>query len=116
MQRHEGSFQREYSGNHKIAEDRRNDLALLKTTESPKHSLALSMESPFPLQEIIVAGYPFGEKVSSTLKFTQGIVSSIAGLGMTILRYRLMRQYNLAILVVPFWMNTEMWLQSQSQN
>ncbi|MDC0541718.1 serine protease [Paracoccaceae bacterium] len=65
----------------KISEDRRNDLALLKTTKSPKHSFALSKESPFPLQEIIVAGYPFGEKVSSTLKFTQGIVSSIAGLG-----------------------------------
>ncbi|MDB2423465.1 serine protease [Paracoccaceae bacterium] len=65
----------------KIADDRRNDLALLKTTESPKHSFALSMESPFPLQDIVVAGYPFGEKVSSTLKFTQGIVSSIAGLG-----------------------------------
>jgi S1-C subfamily serine protease len=65
----------------RIAEDRRNDLALLKTTKSPKHSFALSTESPFPLQEIIVAGYPFGEKVSSTLKFTQGIVSSIAGLG-----------------------------------
>ena len=65
----------------RIAEDRRNDLALLKTTESSKHSFALSMESPFPLQEIVVAGYPFGKKVSSTLKFTQGIVSSIAGLG-----------------------------------
>ena len=65
----------------KIAEDRRNDLALLKTSQTPSHSFALSMESPFPLQEIIVAGYPFGEKVSSTLKFTQGIVSSIAGLG-----------------------------------
>jgi len=65
----------------RIAKDRRNDLALLKTTESPKHSFALSTESTFPLQEIIVAGYPFGEKVSSTLKFTQGIVSSIVGLG-----------------------------------
>jgi S1-C subfamily serine protease len=65
----------------KISEDRRNDLALLKTTETPKHSFALSTESPFPLQDIVVAGYPFGEKVSSTLKFTQGIVSSIAGLG-----------------------------------
>ena len=39
------------------------------------------MESSFPLQEIVVAGYPFGEKVSSTIKFTQGIVSSVAGLG-----------------------------------
>ena len=36
-------------GTTKISEDRRNDLALLKTTESPKHSFALSMESPFPL-------------------------------------------------------------------
>lgn len=65
----------------KIAEDRRNDLALLKISGSPIQVFALSDESPFPLQEIIVAGYPFGDKLSSTLKFTQGIVSSVAGLG-----------------------------------
>ena len=65
----------------KISEDTRNDLALLKTTESPKYSFALCTESPFSLQDSIVAGYLFGDKVSSTLKFTQGIVSSIAGLG-----------------------------------
>ena len=35
----------------------------------------------FPLQDIIVAGFPFGDRVSSTLKFTKGIVSSVAGLG-----------------------------------
>jgi S1-C subfamily serine protease len=64
-----------------IAQDRRNDLALLKTTEIPKHSFGLSTESPFPLQDIVVAGFPFGEKVSSTLKFTEGVISSIAGLG-----------------------------------
>jgi S1-C subfamily serine protease len=64
-----------------IAEDRRNDLALLQISEAPKQVFALSLESPFPLQDIIVAGYPFGDKLSSTLKFTQGIVSSIAGLG-----------------------------------
>jgi len=65
----------------KIADDKRNDLALLKISETPKHVFSLSTDSPFPLQEIVVAGFPFGEKVSSTLKFTQGIVSSIAGLG-----------------------------------
>ena len=65
----------------KIADDMRNDLALLKISETPKHAFALSTESPFPLQEIVVAGYPFGDKVSSTIKFTQGVVSSIAGLG-----------------------------------
>ena len=64
----------------KIADDARNDLALLKIEETPAHVFALSQESPFPLQDIIVAGYPFGERVSSTLKFTQGIVSSVAGL------------------------------------
>ena len=65
----------------KIADDKRNDLALLQISETPKHAFALSAESPFPLQDIVVAGYPFGDKVSSTIKFTQGVVSSIAGLG-----------------------------------
>ena len=31
-------------------------------------------------------------------------------------RYRLIQHYNMAILAVLFWMKTEMWLQSQSQN
>ena len=65
----------------RIAQDRRNDLALLKIASAPKHSFSLSNESPFPLQDIVVAGFPFGEKVSSTLKFTEGVISSIAGLG-----------------------------------
>jgi len=33
------------------------------------------------MQDLIVAGYPFGENFSSTIKFTKGIVSSLAGLG-----------------------------------
>lgn len=65
----------------RIAQDRRNDLALLKIASVPEHSFSLSNESPFPLQDIVVAGFPFGEKVSSTLKFTEGVISSIAGLG-----------------------------------
>lgn len=65
----------------KIADDARNDLALLKIEETPAHVFALSNQSPFSLQEVIVAGFPFGDRVSSTLKFTQGIVSSVAGLG-----------------------------------
>ena len=65
----------------KIADDKKNDLALLKSTYSPNFFFALSDESAYPLQEIVVVGYPFGERLSSTPKFTQGIVSSIAGLG-----------------------------------
>ena len=64
-----------------IADDPRNDLALLKVSKSPKAVFPMSTESSYPLQEIVVAGFPFGNNVSSTLKFTQGIVSSVAGIG-----------------------------------
>tara|TARA_X000000950_G_scaffold32406_1_gene34925 strand:+ start:3530 stop:4294 length:765 start_codon:yes stop_codon:yes gene_type:complete len=64
----------------KIADDKTNDLALLKTSETPQSVFSLSNESPYPTQEILVAGFPFGDRLSSTLKFTQGIVSSVAGL------------------------------------
>lgn len=64
-----------------IASDAQNDLALLKVEAQPDHVFALSADGSFPLQDIIVAGFPFGDRVSSTLKFTKGIVSSVAGLG-----------------------------------
>ncbi|WP_435141533.1 trypsin-like peptidase domain-containing protein [Pseudopelagicola sp. nBUS_19] len=65
----------------RIADDKQNDLALLKISETPAYVFALSNESPFPLQEISVAGFPFGDSYSSTLKFTKGVVSSLAGIG-----------------------------------
>jgi len=64
-----------------LAEDKQNDLALLKVSQEPHYVFALSNDSPYPLQEIVVAGFPFGDRYSSTLKFTKGIVSSLAGLG-----------------------------------
>ena len=64
-----------------IASDAQNDLALLKIEGEPAHVFALSLDGSFPLQDVIVAGFPFGDRVSSTLKFTKGIVSSVAGLG-----------------------------------
>ena len=65
----------------RLAEDKQNDLALLKVSQEPHYVFALSNDSPYPLQEIVVAGFPFGDRYSSTLKFTKGIVSSLAGLG-----------------------------------
>ena len=65
----------------KIASDVQNDLALLQIEISPSHVFALSQDSPYPLQNIIVAGFPFGHRYSSSLKFTQGIVSSLTGVG-----------------------------------
>ncbi len=65
----------------RIADDKQNDLALLKISEKPNYVFALSNDSPFSLQEIVVAGFPFGDSYSSSLKFTQGIVSSLTGIG-----------------------------------
>ena len=65
----------------KIADDRQNDLALLKVSHKPSHVFPLSGDSPYPLQDIVVAGFPFGDRVSSSLKFTKGIVSSLTGIG-----------------------------------
>ena len=65
----------------KIAYDELNDLALLKISGEPSHVFALSSESAFPLQDIVVAGFPFGDEISSSLKFTRGIVSSLTGIG-----------------------------------
>ena len=62
-----------------VADDKANDLAILKTTEKPENFLNLSDESPYSLQDIIVAGFPFGDRFSSGLKFTQGIISSLTG-------------------------------------
>ena len=41
----------------------------------------MSSDSPYPLQDIVVAGFPFGDRGSSSLKFTKGIVSSLSGIG-----------------------------------
>lgn len=64
-----------------LANDPQNDLALLKSGATPDAYFSLSTELPYALQDVIVAGFPFGDRVSSSLKFTQGIVSSVTGLG-----------------------------------
>jgi len=58
-----------------------NDLALLKGNFRPKTVLALNTRKPELLQDIYVAGYPFGTKVSSGIKVTRGIISSLSGIG-----------------------------------
>ena len=43
--------------------------------------LPLSTNSPELLQDVYVAGYPFGRKVSTSVKVTKGIISSLTGIG-----------------------------------
>lgn len=64
-----------------LAADRNNDLALLKTDIQDIDAIPLSDENPYPAQDIYVAGYPFGNLISSTIKITRGIISSVSGLG-----------------------------------
>jgi S1-C subfamily serine protease len=64
-----------------IAADRVNDIALLKADLTPPAVFPLSTEPPYLLQNIYAAGYPFGDVVSSAVKVTSGIVSSLVGIG-----------------------------------
>jgi len=63
-----------------VSRDIVNDLALLKGNFKPEKIFRLSNKSPELTQDIYVAGYPFGRKVSASVKVTKGIVSSLTGL------------------------------------
>ena len=64
-----------------ISRDRANDLALLQADIKPNDIFLISENDTMLLEEIYVAGYPFGKSVSSSIKVTKGVVSSLSGLG-----------------------------------
>ena len=64
-----------------VAYDTRNDLALLKGNFQPDVVLPLSSAKPYLAQDIYVSGYPFGMNISSSVKVTKGIISSLTGIG-----------------------------------
>ena len=64
-----------------LSTDPINDLALLQSEFRPDAPLRLSRSNPFLLQDIFVAGFPFGRSFSSSVKVTRGVVSSLTGLG-----------------------------------
>lgn len=64
-----------------VTYDPNNDLALLKADFAPAEVLPLADTPPELLQDIYVAGYPFGMGISSTVKVTKGIISSLTGVG-----------------------------------
>lgn len=64
-----------------IKRDRVNDLAVLKADFDPPTVLSISDSNPHLMQNVFVAGFPFGVAISSSVKVTRGIVSSLAGLG-----------------------------------
>ena len=64
-----------------IATDKVNDLALLSTNVQPHYVFGMDPINVYPLQEIYVAGFPFGERISSSVKFTKGVISALSGIG-----------------------------------
>ena len=64
-----------------LAIDRANDLSLMKSKVRPKDYFSVSAADASLLDEIYVAGYPFGKMVSSSVKVTKGVVSALTGMG-----------------------------------
>ena len=56
-----------------------NDIALLKGNFKPRSYYPLSRKSPKLLMNVYVAGHPFGQAISTSVKVTKGIVSSLSG-------------------------------------
>ncbi len=64
-----------------LAVDKVNDLAILKSNIRPTRVYSVSKEDGQLLEEVIVAGYPLGKKISAAIKATSGTVTALAGLG-----------------------------------
>ncbi len=66
---------------HVIASDIKNDLAILKANVRPNRFFKLSQEDAKLLDNVIIAGYPLGKRVSAAIKTSKGSVTSLAGYG-----------------------------------
>ena len=64
-----------------LAVDKMNDLAILKADITPAKIYPVATEDASLLEDIIVAGYPLGKKVSAAIKTSKGSVTALAGLG-----------------------------------
>ncbi len=72
-----------YRGEEKIANiiavDKSNDLAILKSDIRPDQIYKISNEDVTLLEEVIVAGFPLGKRVSASIKASSGTVTALAG-------------------------------------
>ena len=64
-----------------LAVDKTNDLAILKANMIPNKVYAVATEDASLLEDIIIAGYPLGKKVSAAIKTSKGSVTALAGYG-----------------------------------
>ena len=64
-----------------VGVDPQNDLAILKGGFKPLYYYPLKRDNPQLLMDVFVAGFPFGFDISTPVKVTKGIVSSLSGVG-----------------------------------
>ena len=64
-----------------LAVDKTNDIAILKVNIKPNSIFPVSNEDVSLLEDVVVAGYPLGKKVSSAIKTHKGVVTALAGAG-----------------------------------
>lgn len=64
-----------------LAVDKVNDLAILKANLTPPKIYPVATEDASLLEDIIIAGYPLGKKVSAAIKTSKGSVTALAGYG-----------------------------------
>ena len=62
-----------------LAIDKVNDLAILKANIKPKKVYPVSTEDVSLLEDVIIAGYPLGKKVSAAIKTSKGSITALAG-------------------------------------
>tara|TARA_R110000851_G_scaffold109544_1_gene231922 strand:+ start:6108 stop:7409 length:1302 start_codon:yes stop_codon:yes gene_type:complete len=61
--------------------DKMNDLAILKANLTPSKIYSVAAEDASLLEDIIIAGYPLGKKVSAAIKTSKGSITALAGYG-----------------------------------
>lgn len=61
--------------------DKINDLAIISVDIKPSMVFPISLDDASLLEDIIVAGYPLGKNISSSIKTSKGSVTSLAGYG-----------------------------------
>jgi len=64
-----------------LSSDKKNDLAILKIDKKIDMFYSVAKEDVTLLQDIIIAGYPLGKKVSAAIKTSKGSVTALAGFG-----------------------------------
>ena len=64
-----------------LAIDKMNDLAILKSSINPDQIFSVAKEDADLLENIIIAGFPLGKSVSSSIKTSKGSITSLSGFG-----------------------------------